>query len=150
MKTPTANGTPPYIARKSARAVDESSEMFTRPASQRGAATPRNPKPTKAGKLNQSSILAARDDLTMEDSFCLSLIREASRACISRARWTITPQVSDARIVRTLCCDMADEPPRTAALFRALLRYWRGARGMSQLDLGLAAEVSARQISFLE
>ena len=45
---------------------------------------------------------------------------------------------------------MAEEPPRTAALFRALLKYWRGARGMSQLDLALAADVSARHISFLE
>ncbi len=35
-------------------------------------------------------------------------------------------------------------------LFSALLRYWRGQRGMSQLDLGLAAGVSARHVSFLE
>lgn len=35
-------------------------------------------------------------------------------------------------------------------VFPALLKYWRGHRGMSQLDLSLAAEVSARHISFLE
>lgn len=35
-------------------------------------------------------------------------------------------------------------------LFSALLKYWRSARGMSQLDLALAADVSARHVSFLE
>lgn len=35
-------------------------------------------------------------------------------------------------------------------LFAALLKYWRGRRGLSQLDLALAAGVSARHISFLE
>lgn len=35
-------------------------------------------------------------------------------------------------------------------LFPALLKYWRGQRGMSQLDLALAADVSSRHISFLE
>ncbi len=35
-------------------------------------------------------------------------------------------------------------------LFSALLKYWRGRRGMSQLDLALAADVSARHLSFLE
>lgn len=35
-------------------------------------------------------------------------------------------------------------------LFSALLKYWRGQRGMSQLDLALAANVSARHVSFLE
>lgn len=35
-------------------------------------------------------------------------------------------------------------------LFPALLRYWRSCRGLSQLDLALAAEVSARHMSFLE
>ena len=35
-------------------------------------------------------------------------------------------------------------------LFSALLKYWRGQRGLSQLDLALDAEVSARHISFLE
>ncbi|MEL7158221.1 MAG: helix-turn-helix transcriptional regulator, partial [Actinomycetota bacterium] len=34
--------------------------------------------------------------------------------------------------------------------FRALLRFWRGQRGMSQLDLGLVADISARHVSFLE
>jgi len=41
-------------------------------------------------------------------------------------------------------------PTRPDAVFPALLRYWRHQRGMSQLDLGLAADVSARHISFLE
>jgi len=36
------------------------------------------------------------------------------------------------------------------ALFPALLKYWRNRRGLSQLDLALAAEVSARHLSFLE
>ncbi len=35
-------------------------------------------------------------------------------------------------------------------LFPALLKHWRRSRGMSQLDLALAADVSARHISFLE
>jgi transcriptional regulator with XRE-family HTH domain len=35
-------------------------------------------------------------------------------------------------------------------LFSALLKYWRAKRGMSQLDLALAADVSARHVSFLE
>lgn len=35
-------------------------------------------------------------------------------------------------------------------LFPALLRYWRGRRGLSQLDLALEAQVSARHVSFLE
>ncbi|MGH1493460.1 MAG: helix-turn-helix domain-containing protein [Acidimicrobiales bacterium] len=39
---------------------------------------------------------------------------------------------------------------RSDGTFRALLRFWRSQRGMSQLDLGLAADVSARHISFLE
>ena len=36
------------------------------------------------------------------------------------------------------------------SLFPPLLKYWRGKKGLSQLDLGLAAEVSSRHISFLE
>lgn len=32
----------------------------------------------------------------------------------------------------------------------AMLREWRGLRGMSQLDLALSAEVSSRHVSFLE
>jgi transcriptional regulator with XRE-family HTH domain len=39
-----------------------------------------------------------------------------------------------------------DEP----GLLPALLRHWRTRRGMSQLDLALAADVSARHVSFLE
>jgi len=35
-------------------------------------------------------------------------------------------------------------------MFPALLRHWRTRRGMSQLDLGFAANVSARHVSFLE
>ena len=35
-------------------------------------------------------------------------------------------------------------------VFSALLKYWRRKCGMSQLDLALAAEVSARHVSFLE
>lgn len=34
--------------------------------------------------------------------------------------------------------------------FGAVLRQWRQARGYSQLDLGLAADVSAKHVSFLE
>ena len=37
-----------------------------------------------------------------------------------------------------------------AGLFCALLKYWRNLRGLSQLDLALHAEVSARHVSFLE
>jgi transcriptional regulator with XRE-family HTH domain len=39
--------------------------------------------------------------------------------------------------------------PRTK-LFPALLRHWRSLRGMSQLDLALASNVSSRHVSFLE
>lgn len=42
------------------------------------------------------------------------------------------------------------QPTSSGRLFPALLKYWRGARGLSQLDLGLAADVSARHVSFLE
>ncbi|MCA9668635.1 MAG: helix-turn-helix transcriptional regulator [Myxococcales bacterium] len=35
-------------------------------------------------------------------------------------------------------------------LFPALLKFWRGRRGLSQLDLALTADVSARHVSFLE
>lgn len=35
-------------------------------------------------------------------------------------------------------------------LFSALLKYWRVRRGMSQLQLALAADVSSRHISFME
>lgn len=37
-----------------------------------------------------------------------------------------------------------------AGLFPALLKHWRRQRGLSQLDLALAAEVSSRHVSFLE
>ena len=39
-----------------------------------------------------------------------------------------------------------DEP----GLLPALLRHWRTRRGLSQLDLALAADVSARHVSFVE
>jgi transcriptional regulator with XRE-family HTH domain len=42
------------------------------------------------------------------------------------------------------------ERSRETNLFRVLLRHQRQRRGMSQLDLSIAAEVSARHISFLE
>ena len=35
-------------------------------------------------------------------------------------------------------------------LFPALIKHWRGRRGLSQLDLALSANVSARHVSFLE
>jgi transcriptional regulator with XRE-family HTH domain len=38
----------------------------------------------------------------------------------------------------------------SAPLFSALLKYWRGRRGLSQLDLASHASVSARHLSFLE
>jgi len=38
----------------------------------------------------------------------------------------------------------------SARLFPALLRYWRTHRGLSQLELGLQANVSTRHVSFLE
>jgi transcriptional regulator with XRE-family HTH domain len=37
-----------------------------------------------------------------------------------------------------------------AGLFPAILRHWRSRRGLSQLDLALAADVSPRHVSFLE
>lgn len=37
-----------------------------------------------------------------------------------------------------------------AGLFPALLKHWRGQRGMSQLDLAIASGVSGRHVSFLE
>lgn len=40
--------------------------------------------------------------------------------------------------------------PHTRSRFGALLREWRGSRRMSQLHLGLEADVSSRHISFLE
>ena len=42
------------------------------------------------------------------------------------------------------------KPPLPRGLFPAQLKYWRGRRGMSQLDLALAADVSSRHVSFLE
>jgi len=41
-------------------------------------------------------------------------------------------------------------PDHRAGLFPALLRHWRRQRGLSQLDLALVADVSARHVSFLE
>ena len=42
------------------------------------------------------------------------------------------------------------DPDRRAGLFPALLKHWRRQRGLSQLDLALLADVSARHLSFLE
>ena len=42
------------------------------------------------------------------------------------------------------------DPDHRAGLFPALLKHWRGQRGLSQLDLALTADVSARHVSFLE
>lgn len=42
---------------------------------------------------------------------------------------------------------MAEKKPN---LISALLKYWRRERGMSQLDLSLAADVSSRHVSFME
>jgi transcriptional regulator with XRE-family HTH domain len=39
---------------------------------------------------------------------------------------------------------------RDSNLFPALIRHWRTRRGLSQLDLALAADVSSRHVSFLE
>lgn len=40
--------------------------------------------------------------------------------------------------------------PGRSQLLPALLKHWRSRRGMSQLDLSIAADVSARHISFVE
>ncbi len=45
---------------------------------------------------------------------------------------------------------VVENKKREDSVFPALLKYWRQQRGMSQLDLGLTADVSARHISFLE
>lgn len=41
-------------------------------------------------------------------------------------------------------------PRKASRLFPALLRYFRARRGLSQLDLAIAADVSARHVGFLE
>jgi transcriptional regulator with XRE-family HTH domain len=40
--------------------------------------------------------------------------------------------------------------PMANRVFPAVLKYWRGRSGMSQLDLALAADVSSRHLSYLE
>lgn len=45
---------------------------------------------------------------------------------------------------------MSAADPQSSRLFPALLKHWRRQRGLSQLDLALAADVSARHVSFLE
>lgn len=45
---------------------------------------------------------------------------------------------------------MPNRSTTNAGLFPALLKHWRAKRGLSQLDLALAADVSARHVSFLE
>lgn len=42
------------------------------------------------------------------------------------------------------------EIARSESAVKALLRHWRQQRGLSQLDLSIAADVSARHISFME
>jgi transcriptional regulator with XRE-family HTH domain len=42
------------------------------------------------------------------------------------------------------------DPDHRAGLFPALLKHWRHQRGLSQMDLALIADVSARHVSFLE
>lgn len=44
---------------------------------------------------------------------------------------------------------MADTA-RVGGLFPALIKHWRGRRGLSQLDLAIAAGVSSRHVSFVE
>lgn len=44
---------------------------------------------------------------------------------------------------------MPDQEHR-GGLYPALLKYWRRQRGMSQLDLAVTSDVSARHVSFLE
>jgi transcriptional regulator with XRE-family HTH domain len=58
-------------------------------------------------------------------------------------------QVSDTRPRGRYVRNVAKRKQKDG-LFSAVLKYWRGLRGMSQLDLALAADVSARHISFLE
>ncbi len=43
-----------------------------------------------------------------------------------------------------------DKSTQAPGLFPAIMKYWRGRRGLSQLDLALAADVSSRHVSFLE
>ena len=42
------------------------------------------------------------------------------------------------------------DPDHRAGLFPALLKHWRRQQGLSQLDLALTADISARHVSFLE
>src|SRR5262245_1750799 len=66
----------------------------------------------------------------------------------SRARWRLPAEVGERRFgSRTLRSAMSKTE---TGLFPALLRYWRGRRGLSQLDLAVAADVSSRHVSFLE
>ncbi len=45
---------------------------------------------------------------------------------------------------------MRTVPKEELRLFPAVLKHWRQRRGLSQLDLSLAADVSAKHVSFLE
>ncbi len=45
---------------------------------------------------------------------------------------------------------MSKSKDTTSNLFPALIKHWRQRRGLSQLDLSLAADVSSRHVSFLE
>jgi transcriptional regulator with XRE-family HTH domain len=66
-----------------------------------------------------------------------------------RGRPAITREVS-ARTARLNILPGMSDRRHEPSLFRVLLRHNRQRRGMSQLDLSIAAEVSARHISFLE
>src|SRR5690349_24072403 len=48
---------------------------------------------------------------------------------------------------QTRCMAMRDAPPTTVG---AMVRRWRTRRRLSQLDLALEADVSARHVSFVE
>lgn len=61
-----------------------------------------------------------------------------------------SPGVYPAGPVSLATMPMPDAPPDESRVFAALLRHWRTRRGLSQLDLALHADVSARHVSYLE
>lgn len=56
----------------------------------------------------------------------------------------------NAGVVASLRMSLYAAPPSDPPHAGALLRYWRELRRMSQLELALSAEVSARHVSFIE
>lgn len=44
----------------------------------------------------------------------------------------------------------SNKPRAHEGLFPAMMKYWRGRQGFSQLDLSVAADISVRHVSFLE